>query len=287
MSTTTPTTLVPTRLGRLAVRSTGSGPTAVLWHSMFVDSRSFDRVSGTLGRERRLVLVDGPGWGGSDPLTHRTTMAECALAAEDVLDALTDLGLADGGPVDWVGNAWGGHIGYRLAGTRPERLRTLVAASAPTFPLSRARRRLLATLGHVVRRTGVVGPLRRAVVRGQLTAGTRGNDPAAVELLNRCLDDADRRSTAETLRSFVIGRIDLGDELHRSPVPVLLVVGDDRGDLTVEQARESARNCTDARVHVVRGARTLIPVERPHEFGAAVLRFWQEHPTGRVPFGSS
>ena len=285
MSTTPSTTLVPTRLGRLAVRSTGDGPTAVLWHSVFVDSRSWDRVSQTLGRERRLVLVDGPGWGGSDPLTRRATMAECALAAEDVLDALPGLGLGDDAPVDWVGNAWGGHVGYRIAGTRPERLRTLVAAGAPTFPLSRARRRLLAALAHVVRRTGLVGPLRRAVARAQLTARTRAEDPAAVELLNRCLDDAERRSTAETLRSFVVGRTDLGDELHRSPVPVLLVAGDDRGDLTPDQARESAGNCTDARVHVVHGARTLIPVERPEEFSAAVLRFWQEHPPGRVPFG--
>jgi pimeloyl-ACP methyl ester carboxylesterase len=286
-TTTTSTTLVPTRLGRLAVRGTGSGPTAVLWHSMFVDSRSWDRVTSTLGQERRLVLVDGPGWGGSDPLTHRTTMAECALAAEELLDALPGLGLADEGPVDWVGNAWGGHVGYRLAGTRPDRLRTLVAASAPTFPLPPARRRLLAVLSHVVQRAGVVGPLRSAVARAQLTAGTRATDPEAVDLLHRCLADADRRSTAGTLRSFVVGRTDLGDELRRSPVPVLLVAGDDRGDLSPEQARDSARSCTDARAVLVQGARTVIPLERPQEFAAAVLGFWREHPAGRAPFTAS
>jgi hypothetical protein len=38
------TTLVPTALGRLNVRIVGSGPPALLWHSMFVDSTSWQRV---------------------------------------------------------------------------------------------------------------------------------------------------------------------------------------------------------------------------------------------------
>lgn len=278
MTTTTSTTLVPTRLGRLAVRTTGSGPTAVLWHSVFTDSRSWDRVTSALGRARRLVLVDGPGWGGSDPLRRRATMAECGLAAEDLLDALPRSGLAEEGPVDWVGNAWGGHVGYRLAGTSPERLRTLVAASAPTFPLPPARRRLLDALSHVVEVVGVVGPLRRAVTTAHLTDGTRALDPAAVELLHRCLEDADRRSAAETLRSFVVGRTDLGAELQRSPRPVLLIAGDDRSDLTPGQARESAERCRDARVVTVAGSRTLVQLERPEAFAAAVLEFWERHP---------
>lgn len=278
MSSETSTTLVPTRLGRLAVRTVGDGPTAVLWHSMFVDSRSFDRVSADLARERRLVLVDGPGWGASDPLERRTTMAQCALAAEDLLDVLAERGAVDPGPVDWVGNAWGGHVGYRLAGTRPARLRTLVAASAPTFPLPESRRRTLGFLSHVVERTGARGPLRSAVASAQFTDATREHDRAAVGVLNACLDDARPRSVAETLRSFVVGRADLGSELRRSPVPVLLLAGDDRGDLTPDQARESAADCADARVVVVPGARTLLPLERPAEFSAAVLEFWERHP---------
>ena len=278
MSGGTSTTLVPTRLGRLAVRTAGDGPTAVLWHSLLVDSRSFDRVTADLGRARRLVLVDGPGCGASDPLERRTTMAQCALAAEDLLDGLAGLGVVDPGPVDWVGNAWGGHVGYRLAGTRPRRLRTLVAASAPTSPMPRSRRRAVGFLSHVVARTGPRGPLRSAVASAQLTGATRHGDPTAVGVLNACLDDARPRSVAETVRSFVVGRNDLGGELRRSPVPVLLLAGDDRGDLTPEQVRECAADCADARVVVVPGARVLLPLERPAEFSAAVLGFWRRHP---------
>ena len=37
---------IPTRVGSLAVRVVGEGPPAVLWHSLFVDDRSWDRVDG-------------------------------------------------------------------------------------------------------------------------------------------------------------------------------------------------------------------------------------------------
>ena len=270
---TTSTTLVPTRLGRLAVRTVGEGPPAVLWHSMFVDSRSWDRVVDGLAAARRLVLVDGPGWGASDPLLRTTTMAECALAAEDLLD-----GLGETGSVDWVGNAWGGHVGYRLAGTSTGRLRTLVAISSPTFPLPASRRRQLAVLAHVVQRTGAVGPLRGMIEQAQLTDASRAGDPAAVAVLTGSLAAADRRSQAASLRSFIVGRTDLGAELARADVPVLLVAGDDRGDLTPEQAREAAATCGDATVVVVAGARTLVAVERPAAVTAAVLDFWGHHP---------
>ena len=58
---------VPTRLGPLHVETVGSGPPAVLWHSLFVDSATWNRVRVPLAAERRLILIDGPNHGGSPP----------------------------------------------------------------------------------------------------------------------------------------------------------------------------------------------------------------------------
>ena len=44
------------------------------------------------------------------PCARDFTFAELVVAAEQALDRL---GLTE--PVDWVGNAWGGHVGIRLA----------------------------------------------------------------------------------------------------------------------------------------------------------------------------
>src|ERR1035437_1901756 len=41
-------TMVPTRLGDLRVEVCSAGPPAVLWHSLFVDSTTWERVRGPL-----------------------------------------------------------------------------------------------------------------------------------------------------------------------------------------------------------------------------------------------
>src|SRR4051812_7201337 len=100
---------VRTRLGDLHVRSIGAGITTVLWPSMFVDSNTWDALLPHLDDDRRYVLVDGPGLGQSAALTDVSDINGAAGAA---LDLLAGLGVE--GPVDWVGNAFGGHVGYKL-----------------------------------------------------------------------------------------------------------------------------------------------------------------------------
>jgi pimeloyl-ACP methyl ester carboxylesterase len=77
---------VATTLGQLHVRTLGSGPIAVLWHSLFVDSTTWQRVTGPLSARRRLILIDGPGHGRSAPARRLFTVEECADAAAQVLD---------------------------------------------------------------------------------------------------------------------------------------------------------------------------------------------------------
>ena len=82
----------------------------MLWHSLFVDERSWQRVTAELAQDRRLIVITGPGHGSSSDPGRRFSLVECARSAAEVLDSL---GVAE--PVDWVGNAWGGHVGVRFA----------------------------------------------------------------------------------------------------------------------------------------------------------------------------
>ncbi|MGK2866700.1 MAG: alpha/beta fold hydrolase, partial [Mycobacterium sp.] len=105
---------IATDTGRLHVEVLGAGPPVMLWHSLFLDSRSWCGAAEELARTRQVVVIDGPSHGRSEPIVRDFTFADCVTAAEAVLD---DLGVA--GPVDWVGNAWGGHVGIQLAVHRP------------------------------------------------------------------------------------------------------------------------------------------------------------------------
>src|ERR1035437_8000092 len=67
-------TMVPTRLGDLRVEVCGAGPPAVLWHSLFVDSTTWERVRGPLSGGRRFVTIGPP----VHPLTPRERV-RCTL----------------------------------------------------------------------------------------------------------------------------------------------------------------------------------------------------------------
>lgn len=272
MSIPTPTERVErvrTRLGHLHVRTVGTGRTTVLWPSMFVDSHTWDALIPHLGADRRFVLVDGPGLGLSDPLLRPSTIAEAADAAGDLL-----AGLRVDGPVDWVGNAFGGHVGYSLA-TRPGVLSSLVTISAPVDPVSAALRAQIRVLLPLLRLAGPVGPVRDAVVSAMLTDASASNEGirrVVIESLGR----PSRRSLANAVRSFILGRTDLTDELAAIEVPCLYVASDDRGDWSPDDAVAAAALTADARAVTITKARTLIPLEQPALLAEHMTTFWAE-----------
>jgi pimeloyl-ACP methyl ester carboxylesterase len=261
-------TFVPTPLGRVAVHVLGAGRPTVLWHSMFVDGSSWGFLIPALLPGRRLLIVDGPGWGRSDRQRRTVRVADSVAAAIDVVAAL-----APGAAVDWVGNGWGGHVGMELAATRPDLVRSLVAISAPTQPIDAALRRQIRLLVPVLMLLGPVAPVRRAVLDGMLTDESR-TDPQAIGVVVDALALAGRRSTARTVRSFILNRVDITDLLPRIEAPSLFVAGDDRGDWTPAEAEQAAALAPFARAAVVSGSRTLVPVEQPAALGTLIREFW-------------
>ena len=158
-------TTIRTRVGRLHVRITGSGAPALLWHSMFVDSTSWSRVIPALETQRTLIIVDGPSSGASQPLGRVSSIEACAEAAIEILDAL---GV---GSVDWLGNAWGGHVGIKAAATHPGRVRSLIAIGAPTHKLAGAVRTKVRLLKPIYRTLGAVPPITAAMLDALLASG--------------------------------------------------------------------------------------------------------------------
>src|ERR1700727_3369676 len=147
---------IDTQLGPLAARVIpGPSRVAVLWHSMFTDSRSWERVTGDLSQKRTLVLIDGWSFGGSADLGRVTGKFndQCVQGAVAVIAQVQ--GELAAGPVDWLGSAWGGHVGLQLAATRPELVRSLITVSTPVRPASPSLRRQVRMLIPVYRALGM------------------------------------------------------------------------------------------------------------------------------------
>jgi pimeloyl-ACP methyl ester carboxylesterase len=258
---------IETRLGRLHVRIIGEGATTILWPSMFVDSHTWDMMLPLLPADRRYVLVDPPGLGRSQSL-HRTS--DIAGAAEAAIDLLKGLDVA--GPVDWLGNAFGGHVGFKLAAQRGV-LRSLVAISSPAQAIPAELRKQINALLPVLRVAGPVGVVRNGILAGMLTDASAGQE-AIRRVVVDSLDRPSRRSLANAVRSFILARVDVSAELADICVPSLFVASDDRGDWSPEDAEASAASTPGAAVVVVRGARTLIPLEKPEALAGHVRAFW-------------
>lgn len=258
---------VPTRLGRLHVRALGEGSPTVLWPSMFVDSHTWDPLVPLLPSGRRYLLVDPPGLGLSESLHRASDIAGAADAATDLLE-----GLGIDAPVDWVGNAFGGHVGFELGG-RDGMLRSLVAVSSPAEPVPAALRRQIRTLLPLLRAFGPVGPVRSGILAGMLTDPSAAREPVRQVVLES-LARPTRRSMALAVRSFILNRCDVTAELADLTVPSLFVASDDRGDWSPEDAEAAARVAPRAEAVTIAGARTLVPLEQPDALAAHVRRFW-------------
>jgi pimeloyl-ACP methyl ester carboxylesterase len=266
-------TTVATQVGSLHVESIGAGPPAVLWHSLFVDSRSWHRVVDDLARDRRLVLITGPGHGPSGDPGRRYSMKDCADAAASVLDAL---GIEE--PVDWVGNAWGGHVGIVLASQQPHRFRTLTTVGTPVHGYTLKGRLETQVLLALHRLFGPTRFLRDGVTEALLSKRTCSLHPAVVDLVRDCFTNADPAGLRNAVVSISLRRKDLAALLPSIDVPALFVTGSDHRDWTPELARDASRSLPQGSVAVLDGAAYLGPLETPREFARLVRHFWASHP---------
>jgi len=111
----------------------GSGPPLLLVHGMGGRWATWIANIPALGEHYRVIAVDLPGFGGSDPLP----VGAGFTAYVDVLEGLLDkLGVPS---VAVFGHSLGGLVSLTLAGTVPERVRCVVLVSGGGAPLTRLR----------------------------------------------------------------------------------------------------------------------------------------------------
>ncbi len=269
---------VDTQVGPLAVRVLGEGPTAVLWHSLFVDERSWGRVENELATQRRLVMITGPGHGASGDPGRRYTPDDCAEAARAVLDAV-----GSDEPVDWLGNAWGGHVGLVFAARWPKRCRTLVTLGTPVQSLTLVERFRTMSLLVAYRLLGPAGFIRKGTIDVMLSARTRTQDPAAVALLEDALIHADPTALRNAIVSISLRRPDLTQRLAEISVPTLFVTGSDHKGWTPQQAVAASKVLPHGSAAVVADASYPVPFENPAATIQLVRQFWDDHSSPNTP----
>jgi pimeloyl-ACP methyl ester carboxylesterase len=247
---------------RVRLLSHGGGPPLVLLHGVSLSAAAWVPLFNALPGYR-LLAVDLPGHGLSDPTGHRRghVRQQARVLIDDILDAL---GL-DEAPV--VGHSLGGMLALWYAAAGAKRISRLVAIGEPAVALPGVRVRMPLSLLTVrgLGRAVLRSPSPRPVYRRLLAQGLgRAEVAAAPDSLIDALRLSARRPENASSVASLMHAIDrfrrprtesvlTTPELSAIAIPTMFIWGTDAPYLSADRARPSIDQIPAATLHEVPG----------------------------------
>jgi pimeloyl-ACP methyl ester carboxylesterase len=233
-------------------------PTLVLLHGVGLDHTVWDTVAALLADRFEVIAPDLPGHGDRPPAPAGVTLADLADGVAGVIPAGSHL----------VGFSLGALVAQHLAVYRPELVASLtsVASVCRRTPEERA---------HVLARLDTATSDIRASYAASLRRWYDGTSvaPDQVARTEAMLLANDPDSFGNCYRVFATADAEIAPHLGKITVPALAVTGSDDPGSTPEMSRRLATAIPDCRVHVIPGARHMLPVQCPGELTDTVTAF--------------
>lgn len=254
----------------IAIEEHGGGQPLVLVHGLGTSQAIWHRVIPELARDRRVVLVDIPGFGESEPLGEGFEFDEVALAIDNVIAERVNE------PYDLLGTSLGGALALTLATERPASVRRLVLAAPagfhPHHPI------IAVAAGHV---GAAIVRVRRELGRHLVRRAS-----ARRALLWRVVHDAARLPASDAHLMLSASRTarrireatqtaagsDLLPLIRRVNTPVGLLWGEHDHVVPIANSRGMTAARPELPFETVRDAGHVPHLERPNEWTAAVRR---------------
>jgi len=250
----------------------GSGPPLVLVHGLGGAASNWRLVAPALAAERRVVVPELPGHGGSAPLPAVPSvdvLADAVLAVLEAEDAL---------PASWVGHSLGGLVGIRAAVRRPEAVRGLVLAAAAGISSTTREAEVALGLIALAQPGRIIAPFRRSWSRSRLgrtlafgwwaVSDPAGLDPEMAEAF--LAGPAEHSDTISAARALLASDPRL--ELDRVACPCLCLWGANDNWVPPADGMEYARRLR-APFRTIAGCGHLLIGEHPDACLAAIRAF--------------
>lgn len=256
------------RLYYYAAGTRGAGEPVVLLHGFPTSSRLWHAVARDFTPGHRLVIVDLPGYGRSDPPTPART--SCGAHAAAVLALLDDLGIAR---AVIVGHGVGGGVAQAFAIQWPDRVAALALVSSAGFGVPPRGMALLAR---------AIGPLARLLPPALLAGLVQGSVRRGFEDPDRSrltLDTCLRHFTTPAGRDALAAHLSaLGDcdtaawskrlgEIH---APTAVIWGEDDPFYPIGLGERLAAAIPGATFELFRGAAHYVPEDQPDHLRRAL-----------------
>ncbi len=246
----------------LDVEIVGRGRDLVLLHSLLSDRTSYQPLAARIAAQRRLILVNLPGFGRSPPVGPG--LGDQADAIAGLFD---DLALPPA--TDVLGNGLGGFVALQLAirhGARFERM--VLVGSALAFPeAGRATFRALAEKAPRDGMAALAGTAMRRMFPDAFIAA-HPEVVAASEAVFRGIDAAVFAAACRTLAA-----LDLSPEVPKVRNRTLIVVGAEDQATAPALGQALADRLADARLILLPGLGHCPHIQDPDAFVAAIAPF--------------
>lgn len=257
---------------RFVDMGTGDEPPLLLVHGIAGCWQHWLENIAPLSRQRRVLAIDLPGFGSSDPLPQTPTITTLARH----IDAFCErLGI---GSVVAVGNSMGGYISAELALRHPERVDRLVLVDAAGLSIVRANQWHLPPLVRLLSALGTSAPLaeRRALRRLRvrhlaLCAIVRHPTRLAMDVVCEQIDGTGVPAFGACMTAM--RRYDFAASLPQINCPTLVVFGENDALVPLRDAYEFVRLIPNSNLVVLPDTGHLPMLERPRTFNDAVRAF--------------
>jgi 3-oxoadipate enol-lactonase len=247
---------------RLDVEIVGEGETLVLINALLSDRSAYEPLAERLAGERRLVMVNLPGFG-----TSPKTATSLDDHADTVAGLFDDLALPPS--TDILANGLGSFVASKMAIRHGQRFRKLVlVGSGAAFPdAGRATFRALADKVEAEGMAAVAG----AAIKRMFPDDYIAANPAVVAERERVFKSIDAEIFAMSCR--LLAALDLGPDLDRIRNPVLVVIGSADGATPPAIGHDLAKRLPDGRAVEMAGVGHVPHVQVPDEFVAVIAPF--------------
>ncbi|MBM2291788.1 alpha/beta hydrolase [Sulfitobacter pseudonitzschiae] len=233
-------------LGAVAYREQGQGDPLVLIHGVGMQSAAWWPQMDDLARTHRVIALDMPGHGASDPLARGSTLADFVTWLHRVLNRL---GLRR---VSLAGHSMGALIAGGFAVSHPEMV-ARVALLNGVFRRDREMRAAVEARAKVIDEGDfdTITPLRRWFGDGQANAD-------ACAQVEGWLRSVDPSAYATAYAAFASGDATYADEFSDIACPLLALTGQDDPNSTPAMSRAMAEVAPKGRAAVIEGHRHMV-----------------------------
>ena len=248
-----------------AYRDSGAGEPVVLIHGVGLQSAAWGPQIAALSDGHRVIALDMPGHGGSDPLREGATIEDFVDWCHQALDAMQL------GAVNLAGHSMGAMIASGVAVTYPEQVRRVALLNGGHQRSEAARLAVLSRAAEIhTGKIDIEAPLTRWF-------GDTPRERAASSLTKGWLRQIDPAGYATAYMAFAGGDTTYSRDLAQLACPLMALTGGDDPNSTPQMAKEMAAAVPSGEVVVIEGHRHMVNLTAPDAVNAH-LHAWLDRP---------